>query len=433
MRIRKTVTGAVSVLAFWLATSAVGWAQTATVTSVRVLDEPEGFRLVIDLDRAPVFRSFTLADPDRLVIDLKDAKLKASLPKLAADHPLLKAVRSAPRNTGDRRIVLDVQAGVKAKSFALMPNEQFGHRVVVELKNGAADEPPVGVKSLRDIVVAIDAGHGGEDPGARGHSGTWEKDVALQISREIAGLVSKEIGMRAVLVRDGDYFVSLRDRMARARREKADLFVSIHADAFNDSNARGSSVYVLSDRGASDEASRWLAERENAADLVGGVSLDTKDEVLASVLLDLSQTGTLQASSQVAERVLNQIGKLGSLHSQTVQSARFVVLKSPDVPSMLIETAFISNPEEEQRLNDSNYQGRLAQAVLGGIRDYFRNNPLPGTRLAQVGRTQGSGQDVALSGPDQGISERSLRSVSSPKSPIVRANDAPLVTRVSPM
>jgi len=431
------LTDFVAALALWMAASVGAWAQSGTVTSVRVVDEPDASRLIIELDAAPSFHSFVLPDPDRLVIDLKDVKLKTRLPILGSDHPLLKGIRSAPRNQGDRRIVLDIKAGVKAKSYAVAPNEQYGHRLIVELDAGvvaAAPLPPAPANSppLRDIVIAVDAGHGGEDPGARGHGGTWEKNVALDIARQIAALISQEAGMRAVLVRDGDYFVSLRERITRARREKADLFLSIHADAFNNANARGSSVYVLSDRGASDEASRWLAERENAADLVGGVSLDNKDDVLASVLLDLSQTGTLQASAQVADRVLSQIGKLGSLHSESVQSARFVVLKSPDVPSMLIETAFISNPEEEQRLNDKSYQDKLSVAILNGVRDYFRSNPLPGTRLAAAESTTGMRAEMASTAPDSAVVSRPTRRGKT-QTPASRRKESTPSIQVSPM
>jgi len=435
---RISLTDFVVALVLWMTASVSAWAQTGTVTSVRVVDEPDGSRLVIDLDTAPSFYSFVLPDPDRLVIDLKDVKLKTRLPTLGSDHPLLKGIRSAPRNQGDRRIVLDIKDGVKAKSYALAPNEQYGHRLIVELNTrvvvAAPPPPPLPVVSppLRDIVIAIDAGHGGEDPGARGYGGTWEKNVALDIARQIAALISQEAGMRAVLVRDGDYFVSLRERMSRARREKADLFLSIHADAFNNANARGSSVYVLSDRGASDEASRWLAERENAADLVGGVSLDNKDDVLASVLLDLSQTGTLQASAQVADRVLSKIGKLGSLHSESVQSARFVVLKSPDVPSMLIETAFISNPEEELRLNDKSYQGKLSEAILDGVRDYFRSNPLPGTRIAAADSATGMRAEMASTAPDSAVVSRPRRAGKT-QTQASRRKESPPSIQVSPM
>lgn len=234
----------------------------------------------------------------------------------------------------------------------------------------------------RELIVAIDAGHGGKDVGARGPSGTHEKDVVLAIARKLAELVDKEPGMRPVLVRDGDYFIRLRDRMTKARKQRADLFVSVHADAFSDHRARGSSVFVVSERGASSEMARILAAQENAADLVGGVKLNDKDELLKSVLLDLSQSASIEASMNVADNVLSELKQVGRVHKTRVQQAGFMVLKSPDVPSILVETAFISNPEEERMLRDSRHQQRLAYAILKGIRAYFRDNPPPGTVIA---------------------------------------------------
>jgi N-acetylmuramoyl-L-alanine amidase len=234
------------------------------------------------------------------------------------------------------------------------------------------------------VVVAVDAGHGGEDPGALGRRGTREKDVTLAIARRLAALIDREPGMRAVMVRKGDYYVGLRQRIEIARKERADLFISIHADAFRDARVQGASVYTLSRRGASSEAARWLAERENSADLIGGVSLEDKDHILASVLLDLSQTAALQASTDVAERVFRRLKQVGRVHNDRVQEAGFVVLKSPDIPSILVETAFISNRTEESRLTDPEHQARLAEAILEGVREYFDYSPPPGTRLAQV-------------------------------------------------
>ena len=234
------------------------------------------------------------------------------------------------------------------------------------------------------MIIAIDAGHGGEDPGAIGKNGTREKDVVLAIARALAQRVDAEPGMKAVLTRNGDYFVPLRDRMRRARAQQADLFVSIHADSIRDRSVDGSSVYILSQRGATDEAARWLAERENASDLVGGVSLEDKDDVLASVLLDLSQSASLSASQAAAEHVLHQLNLVGEIRKPLVQQARFVVLKSPDIPSMLVETAYISNPQEEQRLRGAAHQGKLAAAIHQGLREYFYSDPPAGTRIAQL-------------------------------------------------
>jgi N-acetylmuramoyl-L-alanine amidase len=236
----------------------------------------------------------------------------------------------------------------------------------------------------RDVVVAIDAGHGGEDPGAIGKAGTREKTVALAVAKKLAARINAEPGMHAVLTRTGDYFVKFRDRIERARNAKADLFVSIHADAFVNRDVRGSSVYVLSTRRASSEAARWLADRENAADLIGGVSLHDKSDVLQSVLLDLSQNASISASRDAAARVLAELDHVGQLKKSDVQHASLIVLTSPDVPSMLIETAYISNPEEERRLRDPAHQGKLAGAIHAGVRRYFYDNPPPGSRVATL-------------------------------------------------
>jgi len=251
----------------------------------------------------------------------------------------------------------------------------------------ASAESPVKAEhartGARDLIIAVDAGHGGDDPGAIGKNGTREKDVVLAIARALARRIDQEPGMRAFLTRDGDYFVPLRDRMRRARAREADLFVSIHADSVRDRSVDGSSVYILSQRGATDEAARWLAERENASDLIGGVSLEDKGDVLASVLLDLSQSAALSASHAAAEHVLRQLTLVGEVRKPLVQQARFMVLKSPDIPSMLVETAYISNPREEQRLRGAAQQAKLAAAIHQGVRDYFYADPPAGTRIAQ--------------------------------------------------
>ncbi|MEA3174605.1 MAG: N-acetylmuramoyl-L-alanine amidase, partial [Gammaproteobacteria bacterium] len=297
---------------------------------------------------------------------------------------------------GELRVVMDLARPISAKSFLTQPNRQYGYRLVVDFgagasagaSAGAAAEKPMKAEhapaNARDLIIAIDAGHGGEDPGAIGKNGTREKDIVLAIARELALKINSEPGMKAVLTRNGDYFVPLRDRMRRARAQQADLFVSIHADSIRDRSIDGSSVYILSPRGATDEASRWLAERENASDLIGGVSLDDKDDVLASVLLDLSQTASLSASQVAAERVLRQLNLAGEVRKHDVQQARFMVLKSPDVPSMLVETAYISNPQEEMRLRTPLQQAKLAAAIQRGVHDYFYANPPAGSRVAQL-------------------------------------------------
>jgi len=263
---------------------------------------------------------------------------------------------------------------------------EYGHRLVIDLfeKEAVAAQPARTVeKSRRDLVVAIDAGHGGDDPGAIGPRGTREKDVVLAIARALGRAVDAEPGMRAVLIRDGDYFVSLSKRVEKARAQKADLFISIHADAFHDRRARGASVYALSRGGSTSEHARLLAKKENASDLIGGVSLDDKDNLLASVLLDLSQTATQEASVDVASRVLKKMGSTAHLHKRQVEKAGFRVLKAPDIPSILVETAFISNPGEEAKLRNSRYQAEMANAILAGVRDHFLRNPPPGTLMAE--------------------------------------------------
>lgn len=365
-------------------------AKQSEIQSLRIWSAPDNVRLVFDTDAPVDHKLFTLSKPDRLVIDLRNARLSRELPDPEKENRFVRALRSAQRNQTDLRVVLDLSRPMKPKSFLLNPNRQYGHRLVIDLfdksdaVNGGHSKP---VKTTehsgqRDVVIAVDAGHGGEDPGAKGHNGTYEKDVVLDISRQLVNLINQQKGMKGVLIRDGDYYLGLRKRMEKARDARADLFVSIHADAFHDSKVRGSSVYTLSRNGASNEAARWLAERENSSDLVGGVSLDDKDDMLVSVLLNLSQIGTLQASSEAADRVLGQLKQLGKTHKRKVQQAGFVVLKSPDIPSMLVEMAFISNPAEERRLKNPKEQRKMARALLKGISDYFQYQPPPDTLLA---------------------------------------------------
>ncbi|MGD2119110.1 MAG: N-acetylmuramoyl-L-alanine amidase [Chromatiales bacterium] len=368
-------------------------AGTAEVQGVRVWSAPDHTRLVFDVDGPIDHKLFTLEKPDRIVIDFKQARLTGELAKPIDEDHYVKNLRHAPRNDNDFRVVLDLKNDVKPKSFVLKPNQQYGYRLVVDLEGveqaAVADQKPRIAKSvkdqktLREVVVAIDAGHGGEDPGASGPRGTKEKEVVYAIAKKLAALLEKEPGFKPVLTRRGDYYIGLRNRMKIARKHKADLFVSIHADAFRDPRVRGASVYVLSSRGASNEASRWLADRENAADLVGGVKLEDKDDVLASVLLDLSQTATRQASMEVASSVYRQLKANGKIHGRKVLKAGFVVLKSPDVPSLLVETAFISNPDEERNLKNHAHQLKMAKAIRNGIRDYFHESPPPGTWLAK--------------------------------------------------
>lgn len=358
----------------------------STVENIRIWSENGKTRVVLDLSQPAAHNIFTLRGPDRLVVDLKSSRLSDSLKAMPGGIGSVRSIRSAVRANGQLRVVLDLNEAVRSRSFTAGPNSKYGDRLVIDLqRSGSLHAVKTASESYhpgRDIVVAIDPGHGGHDPGAIGRGKTREKDVALQISRTLAARINSEPGMKAVLVRNGDYYVDHRERMAIARRNNADLFISVHADAVDDRRANGASVYALSLKGASDEAAKQLAERENASVRVGGVSLEDKDEVLASVLLDLSQSAALSASLDVGSKVIGELARIGKVHRRTVQQAGFLVLKSPDMPSILVETAFISNPSEEKRLRDKRHQGQLADAILAGLRTYFYTNPPPDTRIA---------------------------------------------------
>jgi N-acetylmuramoyl-L-alanine amidase len=357
-----------------------------TVENIRIWDESGKTRVVLDLSRPAEHSIFTLRGPDRLVVDLKDGRLAESLTRMPTGVGSVRSIRSGVRANGQLRVVLDLNDDVRSRSFTAGPNSQYGDRLVIDLqKTGSlhtVKRASEGYRPGRDVVIAIDPGHGGHDPGAIGKGRTREKDVALAISRQLAARINAEQGMHAVLVRNGDYYVDHRRRTAIARENDADLFVSIHADAVDDRRVSGATVYALSLKGASDEEARLLAERENAAVSVGGVSLDDKDRVLASVLLDLSQNAALSASLEVGDSVVGELARIGKVRRRAVQQAGLLVLKSPDMPSILVETAYISNPTEERKLADSTHQARLANAILAGVRSYFYTNPPPDTLIA---------------------------------------------------
>jgi N-acetylmuramoyl-L-alanine amidase len=372
------------------------FAQAATVESIRVWAESGRTRVVLDLSGPVQHNIFTLRGPDRLVVDLEDSQLTDALAAPPDGLGAVTAIRTGRRADGDLRVVLDLNATVRSRSFTAGPNGRYGDRLVIDLHR---EDAPQTVKRAsenhrpgRDVVVAVDPGHGGHDPGAIGRGKTREKDVALAIARNLATRIESEPGMKAVLVRSGDYYVDHRERMEIARRNRADLFVSIHADAVNDRRAKGASVYALSLKGASDEAALRLAQRENASELVGGVSLADKDQVLASVLLDLSQNSALSASLDAGAMIIGELAKVGSMHRRTVQQAGFLVLKSPDVPSILVETAFISNPAEEEKLGSQAHKDNLSNAILAGIRQYFYTNPPPETQIAAAVERAPAGQ-----------------------------------------
>jgi N-acetylmuramoyl-L-alanine amidase len=419
---------------------AVTWAGAGTeLRGISVTSADAGARVELDTSAATSYSLFTLERPHRVVIDLRNTRLAAGV-RVPAGSGAIRTIRTGTRPGGALRVVIELKSAMPARGQWLASPVGVGKQLVVGLGKGVpsgtivadpavttaanatapagvsartpsipvtkADASPRSVRPAhapidndRDIVIAIDAGHGGVDPGAIGRNGTREKDVTLAIARALAARINAEPGMRAALIRKGDYFVVLRDRMVRARAAQADLFVSIHADSIRDRSITGASVYVLSDRGASSEAARWLAERENAADLMGGVKLDDKDESLASVLLDLSQTASLTASMTAAERVLAELDRSVEVRKSRVQQAGLIVLKSPDIPSMLVETGYISNPKEESRLRSDRHQARLADTIFAGLRSYFEVNPPPGTRLARLRRSTLAGVVAAPTTP----------------------------------
>jgi N-acetylmuramoyl-L-alanine amidase len=380
------------------------WSAAVAVKDIRLWAGPDSTRVVFDLSGPVSHTISSLQEPDRIVVDITAAHLASSIHSMPDGRGYVKQLRGALQRDGDYRVVIDLTGPANARSFDVEPNGSYGHRLVVDLTPGAGGStagPPVAVKSTedahgRDIIVAVDAGHGGPDSGAIGNRGTFEKNVTLAIAKRLAEIINHEPGMRAVLTRDGDYFIPLRERIIRARKYQADMFVSVHADAYRDRSVAGSSVYVLSARGASDEATRWLAESENSSDLIGGVSLQDKDDVLASVLLDLSQGASMSASIDAAERVLHQLDRVGNVRRPAVQHAGFVVLKSPDIPSLLVETAFITNPGEEAKLGNARHQQLLADAIHQGVREYFYTNPPPGSQIAKL-RLQNKGEAVVAS------------------------------------
>jgi N-acetylmuramoyl-L-alanine amidase len=394
------------------------------IVGTRIWPAKDYTRVTLESKAEIRYTLFSIDNPGRLVLDLQNIEMSAVLAdlnnKVTGEDPYIERLRVGPNRPGVTRVVLDLKSAVKAQAFVLKPVADYGYRLVLDIYPAVEPDPllaliesdasrqspaptaaPAGkvnaqaaapaplppedrAQVARLATIVIDAGHGGEDPGARGRRGSQEKDVTLSIARRLKAMMEAEPGFRVVMTRDGDFYLPLATRVQKARRVKADLFVSIHADAFVKPHARGSSVFALSERRATSEAARWLAKKENDADLIGGVNLDVKDRYLAQTLLDLSQTATISDSLKLGRQVLSELGAINTLHKPRVEQASFAVLKSPDVPSILVETAFISNPEEEMRLNDEAYQDKLARAILNGIRRYFaKNPPRPQSPLAQ--------------------------------------------------
>jgi N-acetylmuramoyl-L-alanine amidase len=386
-----------------------GWAQALQISATRLWPSSDYTRITLEATQPVAHKYFLLSKPDRLVVDLEGVEAGPALDALAGqltpDDPFIGAIRVGMNRPGVMRLVLDLKMAVKPSVFQLEPQGQYGHRLVVDLYPAQTGDPAAGLAAppqadvaeqstppkptkpeakakkeapqyARLITVAIDAGHGGEDPGASGANGSHEKDITLALARKLKQKIDSRENMRAVLIRDGDYFVPLGQRVVKARALKADLFVSIHADAFIKPDARGSSVFALSEHGATSVAARWLAKKENDADLIGGVNVDVKDPFLKRTLIDLSQTATINDSLKLGRAVLKEIGSVNTLHKGEVEQAGFAVLKAPDIPSILVETAFISNPDEEKRLNNPDYQDKLVDAIADGIKDYFDKHPL---------------------------------------------------------
>jgi N-acetylmuramoyl-L-alanine amidase len=397
-------------------------AAAVEVHDVRLWRAPDHTRVVFDLTGPAEHKLIVLQNPSRIVLDVADTRLKTNLSNLELGETPIRQIRSGVREGDDLRVVLDMGTSVDPRSFTLKANEKAGDRLVLDLydKKSAGSKPVVKKSATRggkrDIIIAIDAGHGGEDPGALGPGKRREKDVVLAIAREVHRLFRADPGFSPTLIRSGDYYVSLAGRRNLARKRQADLFVSIHADAFKRKEASGASVYALSTRGATSTAARYLAQRENAADLIGGVSLSDKDDVLAGVLADLSMTSTLDNSLQVGSQVLRNVDNVAKLHKKNVEQAGFAVLKSPDIPSILVETGFISNPAEAKKLSTSSYQKKMARAIHAGIKDWFLAHPPSGTLVAW-NKAQGGTQYTIASGDTlSGIAQRFNVSLASLKS-----------------
>jgi N-acetylmuramoyl-L-alanine amidase len=345
-----------------------------------------------------------LQKPERVVIDVLSARFSLGNTAIPAGKGAVANIRAANRENGSARLVLDMAATSRTNSFLVPPGDGAGHRLVIDLitdPNAVMTAAPSKTKAEvvkrapefsreRDLIIAVDPGHGGKDPGARGRGGLLEKNAVLQISKRLATQIDSEPGMRSFLTRSDDRFLHLRERIRRAKGAGADLFISIHADAFSDRRVRGSTVYVLSNKGATDEAAALLAKRENEADLIGGAVIANKDDVLAGVLVELVQNDSLEASIEAGNLLVDEIGRIGKVRKDRVQQAGFLVLKSADIPSILVETAFISNPQDESNLRSVQYQQRLAKAMLNSIRSYFYENPPPGTRVASLAKERGA-------------------------------------------
>lgn len=401
-----------------------GMLSAATIFDVRLSDTKDKTRVTFDLSGPVKHKVMTLTNPHRIVVDISNAKITADLAELDMPKasPLIQ-LRSGVRNQKDLRVVIDLSEKVRPSSQFLKADNAYGDRLLIDLTRVNPQQltkkitQSVAAKKKRKIIIAIDAGHGGIDPGALGPNGLLEKDVVLAIAKKLEAKINAQPGYNAVMVRSADYFVKLGQRRRMARHAQADLMLSIHADAFSDAQAHGASVYALSTRGASSATARFLANKANNSDLVGGVSLKEKDSMLAGVLADLSMTASMDMSLKVGAEVLQDLGHIARLHSKKVGQAAFAVLKSPDVPSILVETGFISNPDEAKKLSTKAYQEKMANAIYQGIHRYFSNNPPADTMLAwkkdrrqlEIRHVVSRGESLSVIAANYGISESALR------------------------
>ena len=360
------------------------------IQDIRLSNNKDYVRLVFDLDQTVHHSVFSLHEPERLVLDLKNTDIPAGMIDMIQASSLIRGIRSGIQNGHDLRVVFDLQEKISPRSFLLAPSGDAGHRLVLDLYEAQNTNKPVATiaeskKELRDVIIAIDAGHGGKDPGAIGRNGTKEKTVTLQIAKKLEKVINQQRGMKAILTRSNDRFLHLRERIAKAREGDADMMISLHADSFPDPRARGSSVFALSIDGATSEMARLLADKENSADMLfGDVSLAVDDEMVKEVLFDLSLTGTVQSSLDIGDEVLKEIGSVNRVHKKKVQQAGFAVLKAPNIPSVLLETAFLSNPREEKNLRSSAHQQKVAKAIGRGVSSYFQRKAPPGTWLSEA-------------------------------------------------
>lgn len=409
-----------------------------TIDSVRVWPAPENTRVVFDLGKKPEYKYFTLTAPHRLVIDFENSKRNVNLANIGKNDPRIRKIRtSKSKKTGTTRLVLELNAKYKTTVFPLAPAGQYGHRLVIDLfdkeqKTHVAVSPP---KQKQDIVIGIDAGHGGEDPGSIGNKGTYEKHVTLAIAKRLKNLIDKEKGLKAVLIRSGDYYIHVNDRSKIARKKNVDFLVSIHADAFRTPQPSGGSVWLVTNRRVESELSRWLVNREKNSELLGGggsVIKNTADDNLAITIADMSKEYSLEVSHGVASSVISRMRKITKMHKRTPQNGNFAVLKASDIPSILVETGFISNHQEERNLISPKHQQKLAKSIFDGIRNYYLDNPPAGSYYATIAtkkHTVSRGESLSVLAQRYNVSVSKLKKANNLRSNVVKVGQTLKIPR----